>query len=178
MRMSRRTVLGTVPAMFGAHLLAACGSSAPSSGVTPSSPDDTDPGPSEPTDNTISAASTDPSDGARAWRMPAEENPHERTWMCWPSSAEVWGEDLRGVQDAIVEIALAIAEFEPVTMLARPSELEYLADVFADAVELIEAPVDDLWARDTLPNFVVRSTADGETELAAAHATFNGWGNK
>jgi agmatine deiminase len=110
--------------------------------------------------------------------MPAEEDPHERTWMCWPSSTEVWGEDLRGVQDAIVEIALAIAEFEPVTMLARATEIDDLADIFGDAVELVEAPVDDLWARDTLPNFVVRARADGGSELAAAHATFNGWGGK
>lgn len=109
--------------------------------------------------------------------MPAEEDPHERTWMCWPSSEEVWGTDLAAVQDAIVGIAQAIARFEPVSMLARAEEIEGLRHILGE-VELVPAPVDDLWARDTLPNFVVRANKAGERRLAATHATFNGWGDK
>jgi agmatine deiminase len=82
------------------------------------------------------------------------------------------------VQDNITEIALAVAEFEPVAMLARPEEIEALAEIFGGAVELITAPVDDLWARDSLANFVVRTGDSGAIELASAHATFNGWGDK
>ena len=55
------------------------------------------------------------------WRMPAEEDARERTWMCWPSNADVSGSDIADVQDAIMRIALAIAEFEPASMLARDS---------------------------------------------------------
>jgi agmatine deiminase len=110
--------------------------------------------------------------------MPAEDEPHERTWMCWPSSPEVWGRELGATQEAIARIALAIARFEPVVMLARRAEIGALAELLGDAVELVEAPVDDLWARDTLPNFVVREVAGGGRELAAAHARFNGWGGK
>ncbi len=112
------------------------------------------------------------------WRMPAEDDVHERTWMCWPSSAEVWGDELGAVQDAIVAIARKVARFEPVAMLARPAEIAPLTDLFGDLVELIGAPVDDLWARDSLPNFVVRTAPSGTKALAAAHATFNGWGDK
>lgn len=72
--------------------------------------------------------------------------------MCWPSSKAVWGSDLTGVQDTIVEIALTIADFEPVSLLARPAEIAAVRRLVKD-VEVIEAPVDDLWARDTLPNF-------------------------
>jgi agmatine deiminase len=110
--------------------------------------------------------------------MPSEEAPHDRTWMCWPSSAEVWGRDLADVQDAIVRIALAIAEYEPVAMLARDEEIAPLADLVGTDVELIGAPVDDLWARDTLPNFVLATNEPDGTPLAAAHARFNGWGGK
>lgn len=110
--------------------------------------------------------------------MPSEEDPHERTWMCWPSNEDVWGSDLVGVQDAIVRIALAITEFEPVTMLARNEELATLADLLGGDIELIAAPVDDLWARDTLANFVVSMPGTGGSQLAAAHASFNGWGGK
>ena len=110
--------------------------------------------------------------------MPSEEDAHERTWMCWPSNADVWGGDLVDVQEAIVRIALAIAEFEPVSMLARDAEIAALADLVGGDIELIAAPVDDLWARDTLPNFVVPQVGDDGPRLAAAHARFNGWGGK
>ena len=109
--------------------------------------------------------------------MPAEDGRHERTWMCWPSSRAVWGSDLSDVQDTIVEIALAIAHFEPVSMLARPEEIVPIRSLMR-GVEIVSAPVDDLWARDTLPNFLVRRRANAVSELAAGHARFNGWGGK
>ncbi len=126
-------------------------------------------------------ASTEPTGGtarSSGWWMPAEDEPHERTWMCWPSSTDIWGTDLGDVQDAIVRIALAIADFEPVSMLVRPEAMAELDGILGDAVELVEGPVDDLWARDTLPNFVIRDVVGGGRELAAAHARFNGWGGK
>ena len=109
--------------------------------------------------------------------MPAEDSLHDQTWMCWPSSKAVWGSDLAAVQNAILEIALTIAEFEPVSMLARPTEVRAVRRLLK-GVTVIEAPVDDLWARDTLPNFLLRRRADGTVELSASHARFNGWGGK
>ncbi|MGB2756101.1 MAG: agmatine deiminase family protein, partial [Acidimicrobiia bacterium] len=78
----------------------------------------------------------------------------------------------------IVDIALAIAEFEPVRLLARPEEVAPLRSELGEGIEVIEAPVDDLWARDTLPNFLVRTNDEGARELGASHARFNGWGGK
>lgn len=117
--------------------------------------------------------------------------------MCWPSSTAIWGSELRGVQDAIIEIALTIAEFEPVSLLARPSEIVAVRRLVTSGpvkdrpingrstkgrivtgVEVFAGPVDDLWARDTLPNFLTRRRTDGTIELAAGHARFNGWGEK
>ena len=162
MPMTRRSFIAAVPGAAAPMLLAG-GFLAGCSGA----------------DEAVDTVATDATDAFESrWRMPAEEDPHERTWMCWPSSSEVWGTDLDGVQDAIVRIAQAIAEFEPVTMLVRPQELSSLAAVLGGDIQLIAAPVDDLWARDTLPNFVVRTNAAGQIERAAAHATFNGWGNK
>jgi agmatine deiminase len=109
--------------------------------------------------------------------MPAEESEHERTWMCWPSSRQIWGPDLPDVQDAIVSVALTIKDFEPVTMLARPGETGRLRGRLK-GVTLVPAPVDDLWARDTLPSFLIRTSADGSTRLAAGRVRFNGWGSK
>lgn len=167
---SRRTFIAAVPSVTVPLLI---GGGLVGGGLLAGCTDDT-----AQEDDAAPTAGGTPISGSGRWRMPAEEDPHERTWMCWPSSEEVWGSDLATVQDAIVGIAQAIARFEPVTMLARPEEIEALRDIFADEVELLEAPVDDLWARDTLPNFVRRTNGAGELELAAAHATFNGWGDK
>jgi agmatine deiminase len=136
----------------------------------------------EPTpDETGSSEQGRPSAG---WKMPAEESEHERTWMCWPSSRSIWGDDLELVQDTIETIAVTIAEFEPVTMLCRPDQFDALTERLGGAVGLLEAPVDDLWARDTLPCFLVRTdgrsdSADvADATLAAGQLHFNGWGGK
>ena len=94
--------------------------------------------------------------------------------MCWASSKTVWGGDLPSVQDAILAIASTIAEFEPLTVLARREEIASVRKLLK-GVDVVEAPVDDLWARDTLPNFLTRTLVDGTIELAANHARFNGW---
>ena len=106
--------------------------------------------------------------------MPAEDAEHDRTWMAWPSTEEVWGADLPEVQRDIANLANTIAEFEPVSILVPPDEVDSAREMLHDDVTIVEAPVDDLWARDTLPNFLVGD--DGR--LGAAHATFNGWGDK
>lgn len=152
---TRRTLLTLAPAS-AALLLAACADER----TEPTTPD---------------PLSTD--QDVAGWRMPAEEEEHERTWMCWPSTAEIWGDDLATVQATTADIALAIADFEPVTMLVRPEERDAAAAMLGDDIELLDAPVDDLWARDTLPNFLV-SDNGGVRELAATHAIFNGWGGK
>ena len=191
MQLTRRAALIGIGSLVGARVLAGCagdegapsGSEARSTDPTGADADVETGWSAAPSTDPVAIAATVASVGsapappaASGWPMPSEEQRHECTWMCWPSSSEVWGADLETVQDAIVRIALAIARFEPVRMLARDEELDALADLVGSDVELIGAPVDDLWARDTLPNFVVAS--GGGARLAAAHARFNGWGGK
>ncbi|MEM7341359.1 MAG: agmatine deiminase family protein, partial [Actinomycetota bacterium] len=56
----------------------------------------------------------------------------------------------------------------------QPGDLDAAFDLVGSDVELIEASVDDLWARDTLPLFLVSESGD----LAAGRVRFNGWGGK
>ncbi|MEM9203374.1 MAG: agmatine deiminase family protein [Actinomycetota bacterium] len=108
------------------------------------------------------------------WWMPAEEARHDATWMCLPARRDVWGQYLGETQQTIADIALAVAAFEPVRMLVHPDDLDRAFDLMGSDVEQIEAPVDDLWARDTLPLFLT----DGAGGLAAGRVRFNGWGGK
>ncbi len=111
--------------------------------------------------------------------MPAEEDRHDATWMSWPSRKDVWGTALPDVQNAIADLAVAIATFEPVKMFARRAEVERARRIVGDVdVEVIEGPVDDLWARDSLPCLLVATDPDDEAPLAAGRLRFNGWGGK
>jgi agmatine deiminase len=124
-----------------------------------------------------STPSKDETDDARAagWHMTDEREPHARTWMAFGPSEDVWGEELLPrVREDLALVANAIAEFEPVTMLVRPQEREIAEALCEEGVELVEAPLDDLWIRDTGPCFVVSSDGD----LGAVDLNFNGWGNK
>src|SRR5436309_14456152 len=55
-----------------------------------------------------------------AVRSPAEWEPHERTLMGWPCRRELWGATIEQARADYASVANAIAEFEPVTMIANP----------------------------------------------------------
>ncbi|MET8544095.1 agmatine deiminase family protein [Kitasatospora sp. NPDC004799] len=110
---------------------------------------------------------------AQARVMPAETGPHARTFMAWPASAELWGEQLPGVRQEVAEVARAVAGFEPVVLLARPDQADQARQACGSSVEVLELKVDDLWARGSGPTFVT-----GPRGPAAIDFNFNGWGDK
>lgn len=105
-------------------------------------------------------------------RMGAEWDSHELTVMSWPT-ALIWGEDIEYVRQDIASIARALAEFEPVVMLASAADVEDATAECGSAVEVVELAVDDLWARDTVPVFV-----EGADGVEGVDFNFNGWGDK
>jgi agmatine deiminase len=105
--------------------------------------------------------------------MPAEGGAHLRTFMAWPALTEAWGDQLPAVRRDIAQLAQAIAQFEPVVLMARPDQSDAAQQQVGSSVEVVPLAVDDLWARDTGPTFVVSGA-----ELAGVDFNFNGWGNK
>lgn len=94
--------------------------------------------------------------------------------MAFGANEAIWGAALLPeFRRNLGTIAKAIAQFEPVSMLVGPAELDLARGLVGPSVELIEAPLDDLWIRDTGPVFV---TGNGTT--AAVNFNFNGWGEK
>ena len=112
-----------------------------------------------------------PADGG--FFMPAEWAPHARCWMIWPSRAEVW-DDMAATKSAYAAVARAIRLFEPVTMVANAADVHEARDLLGPAIEVMAAPVDDSWARDIGPCFLI----DGKGGLAGADFRFNAWGGK
>lgn len=104
--------------------------------------------------------------------MPGEWAPHSCCWMAWPCREGLWPDEAATALD-YANVANAIARFEPVRMLVPSHKLGEAARLLGDSVELVEMAIDDSWARDSGPNFLV----GGET-LAGSHWTFNAWGGK
>ena len=109
-----------------------------------------------------------------AARMPAEWERHERCLMGWPTRAELWRHHLDDAKRDYAAIARAIADYEPVWMLALPANADEARRVCGSDVEVVEIELDDSWLRDTGPLFV--RLPDGE--LAGVDFEFNGWGGK
>jgi len=116
---------------------------------------------------------------AEGYRMPAEQAPHAACWMWWPWSRRVWEPGLEGrdglaaAQAAYATVARAIAAFEPVRMVSRQQDLAQVVATCGESVETLVLPVDDAWARDTGPSFLIGPSGD----LAGVDWQFNNYGN-
>ncbi|AMM22100.1 agmatine deiminase [Frondihabitans sp. PAMC 28766] len=128
------------------------------------------------------------------WRMPAETEPHARSWMAFPTGGYTLGDDAASAEEARAawaSVAHAVAEFEPVTMVVDPSAREDARRHLSETIEVVEAPLDDSWIRDSGPSFVVPAagssaagpgaadSAVGGSDAAGLGAVdwiFNGWG--
>jgi agmatine deiminase len=110
------------------------------------------------------------------FRVPPEEARHEMTVMQWPVSRQVHedAEFLHILQQTIADIANAIADFEPVVLLAGAEHHAAARTLLASGVTLWDIPTEDLWARDSGP-IVVR---DSQGNRAVRHIRFNGWGDR
>ena len=116
------------------------------------------------------------------WMMPAETAVHERTWMAFPVADRAAREKgvspsqhpdgIEATRTAWTAVAHAIAEFEPVTMVVDPGEVDAAGRHLSSSIETIVSPLDDAWIRDTGPTFVI----DTEGRLGGVDWIFNGWG--
>ena len=104
--------------------------------------------------------------------MPAEWAPHKRSWLAWPCRAELWGKHLEEAKLAYAGVAQAIAEFEPVTVIARPDLTADASLYCGKGISVLPLPQDDSWVRDTGPAFLVSD----DSRLGGVAWTFNGWG--
>lgn len=112
------------------------------------------------------------------WTMPAEWLPHAATWCSWPRNTDTWPHNLAEAQREFAGLVRAIAESEPVRVMAGEG-----AD--ADAarrglqgignLEVVGIPTNDAWARDYGPTFVVDR---GRKRIAAVGWQYNAWGGK
>lgn len=109
-----------------------------------------------------------------AFRMPAEWSEHEGCLMAWPTRPDLWDNVLNDVKEEYANVARAIAEFEPVTMVAPPGHGDDARAHCGSEISVVEFPLDDSWFRDSAPLFVL----DGDGRRAGVDFRFNAWGRK
>jgi agmatine deiminase len=114
-------------------------------------------------------ASTPRADG---FRMPGEFEPQERIWMLWPQRPDNWRLGAKPAQRSWVEVATAIAQFEPVTVGVNHDQYENARNLLPAAVRVVELSSNDAWVRDCGPTFVVNDKGD----VRLVDWDFNAWG--
>lgn len=123
---------------------------------------------------------TTPLPAALGYRMPAEWEPHEATWLAWPHNEASWPGKIEPVPHVYAEIVRALMPHEKVRLCVpdeqRRAEAERIlraASAWGPNVELHVIPTNDSWARDHGPIFVT----DGR-ELRFVKWEYNAWGGK
>jgi agmatine deiminase len=105
------------------------------------------------------------------FHMPGEFEPHAGCWMLWPERPDNWRMGARPAQAAFVEVAEAIACFEPVTMGVSKAQYLEARQRLSGVIRVVEIPYDDSWIRDTGPTFVV----NGDGIVRGVDWEFRAW---
>lgn len=125
-------------------------------------------------------------------RQPAEWTPHRRVFIGWPSAVDLWQDDLGPARREVAAFARSVlcpdpddpagakTRGESVVLVARGAKAVAAAMAFRarlaepGVVDVEEAPIGDIWLRDTGPIFA----RDAAGALVASAFRFNGWGGK
>ena len=112
------------------------------------------------------------------YRLPAEWEPHQATWLVWPQNASDWPGKFSRIKRVYREIVSHLSESEKVRIVVNPGETRKRAKGFLREestnlanVEFYECPTDRSWIRDSGP-FFVRDDSGG---LSVLDFGFNGW---
>ena len=124
---------------------------------------------------TITSSSTP---HALGFRMPAEWEPHQATWLGWPHEVTDWPGKFAPIPWAFAEIVRHLSRVERVFLLvesreaqARVRSMLKKSGANLDAVNFFVVPTDRGWMRDSGPICVCKES----DEVALNNFQFNGW---
>jgi agmatine deiminase len=127
------------------------------------------------------------------FRMPAEWDRHEATWLAWPHEESDWPGKFEALPWLYGEIVRQLARVETIHLIVRDESMEAqvrttlgLCHVNLDGVRFFHAPTDRSWTRDFCPTFLKSEAFDLDSayaaitqpepaRLAAINWHFNGW---
>ncbi len=113
-----------------------------------------------------------------AYRMPAEWEPHEATWLAWPHERSDWPGKFAPIPWVYGEFVRYVSLHERVRILvmdaAERKSVERVlrkCGVNLAAIDFYVRPTDRSWTRDFCPIFV----HDGQGQCTVTDWIFNGW---
>lgn len=115
--------------------------------------------------------------------LPAEWHPQSCVQLTWPHEDTDWRDYLDDITETFVQIAKAVAHYEPLVIAAKYPERvrEVLAESLNDdemaRVSIYECDNNDTWARDHAFITLV-PTSDASAPCRLLDFRFNGWGEK
>ncbi len=114
------------------------------------------------------------------YRLPAEWEPHEATWLAWPHNRSDWPGKFSSIQWVYADIVRRVAPGEIVRIVVNSAIEESRArrvlnrvGVDLSGVEFFRLPTNRSWIRDYGPAFIVRDPP--EPGLAVSRFRFRGW---
>lgn len=124
------------------------------------------------------AIDTTATPASQGFRMPAEWEPHQATWLAWPHERTDWPGKFAPIPWIYGDIVRHLSKVETVRILVRDVKARREAERCCDKsganmanVEFVEAATDRSWTRDYCPIFAKR----GQGESGILDFRFNGW---
>jgi agmatine deiminase len=110
------------------------------------------------------------------YRMPAEWQPHDSTWLSWPKEPTTFPEDvIKRVEQTYIQIIEALRQCERVDLLVDDQKVQSAVSRMLGSKEGVvfhKIRTADVWMRDYGPIFVKNA------HVAAVKWKFNAYGNK
>jgi len=117
------------------------------------------------------------------YRMPAEWEPQEATWLAWPDNSETWPVHLEQARGVYADIIASLCRFQKVYLLVKGCssddgvEVRLAGKKFPrENLRICHIPYNDSWIRDSGPIFITRPSAPDP--MVGHDFIFNAWGGK
>ncbi len=119
---------------------------------------------------------------AQGYRMPAEWERHESTWLAWPHLRGDWPGKFEPIAWVYAEVVLNLARHERVDLIVnsqtaerRARDVLQRADALSDNVCFHRWRTNRVWTRDSGCIYLAPADGHGDARLLALHFQFNGW---
>jgi agmatine deiminase len=120
--------------------------------------------------------------GAQGYRMPAEWEPHESTWLAWPHFRGDWPGKFEPIPWVYAEIVRNLASHERVDLIVNDASWEKKARRVLDKAGALSENIrfhywrtDRVWTRDSGCIFLTWAADPADSPLLALHFQFNAW---
>ncbi len=114
------------------------------------------------------------------YRMPAEWEPHQATWIAWPHNPTDWPGKFEAIPWVYAEIVRHLSRVEDVNIIVANREAKNLArkvlknsNVNSSRIKFHAWPTNRGWVRDSGPIFISRNSV--KDRLAITNWRFNAW---